>query len=425
LPKQRKITNPRPALPILLAALLAFAMLPAALAVAQNDAARPSGNPSADSTADADFAAWKDALRQEALALGISQATLDTALTPAVPIPKIIELDRRQPEFTQTFWRYVDLRVNDTRISRGQEMLKTHAALLDAIWRKYRVPPRFLVAFWGLESNYGSHFGGYSVVDALVTLAYDPRRSRFFRVQLLDALKIIDRGDISAPKMRGSWAGAMGHLQFIPSTFARYAVDEDGDGKRDIWNSLPDTFGSAANYLSSIGWRGDEPWGREVMLPATFDYGLAAANVRKPISEWSALGVRQIDGKPLPTPGLMATLVLPSGHQGPAFLTHTNYQKILNWNRSALYAIAVGHLADRLSGGGSLQGPRPANDQPLSRAMVLEMQQRLAAQGFDTGTADGVVGPMTRTAIRAYQKANGMPPDGFPTSALLEKLREG
>lgn len=405
------------------AALLACALVAGAATADTGANAAPSSAEAG--TQDAAFAAWKEDLRREALAKGISAATLDKALTPAQPIPKVIELDRRQPEFTQTFWRYIDLRVNETRIERGREMLQKHGPLLRHVWQKYQVPPRFLVAFWGLESNYGSHFGGYPVVDALVTLAYDERRSKFFRVQLLDALEIIDKGDISVERMRGSWAGAMGHLQFIPSTFTRYAVDEDGDGRRDIWNSLPDTFGSAANYLSSIGWRGDETWGREVKLPATFDFELAASNVSKPLSEWAKLGVRRIDGGPLPKADMSATLVLPAGFQGPAFLTYTNYQKILNWNRSALYAIAVGHLADRLAGAGPLQGPRPANDQPLSRSMVQEMQRRLGEKGYDAGTPDGVIGPMTRTAIRAFQKANGLPPDGFPTSALLEKLRDG
>jgi len=433
---KRPDTASRPlSLARLAAALLVSATLPAAadgdavhspdtpVATAPAAAAPATDTASGTAEQDAAFAAWKEALRQEALGLGISAATLDKALTPAQPIAKVIELDNRQPEFTQTFWRYIDLRVNDQRIERGKEMLKTHGPLLRHIWQKYKVPPRFLVAFWGLESNYGQHFGGYPVVDALVTLAYDARRSKFFRVQLLDALKIIDKGDIDVDHMRGSWAGAMGHLQFIPSTFALYAVDEDGDGRRDIWNSLPDTFGSAANYLSSIGWRGDETWGREVKLPANFDYGLAAANVSKPLAEWAKLGVRRADGGPLPRAHMSASLVLPAGFQGPGFLTYTNYQKILNWNRSALYAIAVGHLADRLVGAGPLEGPRPANDEPLSRSMVEEMQRRLGDKGYDAGTPDGVIGPMTRTAIRAYQKANGLPPDGFPTSGLLEKLR--
>jgi membrane-bound lytic murein transglycosylase B len=405
---------------IILPAFLAAASLPLARAVAESDSVH-----AAEGAADADFAAWKGALRQEALGRGISQATLDKALTLAAPIPRIIELDHKQPEFTQTFWRYLDARVNETRIARGRAMLKDHAALLDKVWRKYHVPPRFLVAFWGMESNYGDHFGGYPVVDALATLAYDPRRSRFFREQLFDALKIIDRGDISVEQMRGSWAGAMGHLQFIPSTFVQYAVDADGDGKRDIWNSLPDTFATAANYLSSIGWHGDETWGREVRLPEGFDYELASSSVSKPLAEWAKLGVRQVNGKPLPHAGLKATLVLPSGYQGPAFLAYANYDRILNWNRSALYAIAVGHLADRLIGRGPLQGPRPANEQPLSRATVIEMQQRLAAHGFDVGATDGVIGPTTRTAIRDFQKAKGMTPDGFPTTELLEKLRGG
>jgi membrane-bound lytic murein transglycosylase B len=200
-------------------------------------------------------------------------------------------------------------------------------------------------------------------------------------------------------------------------------VDEDGDGRRDIWGSLPDTFGSAANYLSSIGWRGDESWGRQVKLPPGFDYELAASNVQKSLTEWAELGVAQPDGAPLPRENIKASLVLPAGYRGPAFLTYGNYRRILTWNRSALYAIAVGHLADRLIGKPPLEGPRPEAEQPLSRAMIIEMQQRLGARGYDIGASDGVVGPLTRTAIRAFQKAQGLPPDGFPTVELLEKLR--
>lgn len=371
------------------------------------------------------FTAWVAELRKEALGKGISDATLDSALTGITPIERIIELDRRQPEFTQTFWRYLDLRVNEKRITRGKALLVQHADLLKAVEEKYQVQPRFLVAFWGLESNFGDHFGGYPVVQAVATLAYDPRRSRFFRSQLLDALRILDRGDITAGKMRGSWAGAMGHLQFIPSTFVRYAVDEDGDGRRDIWNSLPDVFGSAANYLSRIGWRGGETWGREVRLPEGFDVQLASLRTKKPASEWQTLGIRTMDGNPLPEKDIVGSIVLPQGHQGPAFIVYNNFRRILNWNRSILYAVSVGHLADRLVGEGPLQSVRPASETPLSRDMIREMQELLAARGYDVGTPDGVVGPMTRAALRAFQRAMKLPPDGFPTIDLLTRLRGG
>ena len=374
---------------------------------------------------DPEFAAWLDTFRKEAIERGISSATVNAALADVAPIPKVIELDRRQPEFTQTFWRYVDLRVNERRIKRGKQLLKTHAALLEKVRRKYGVQPRFLVAFWGLESNFGDHFGGFPVVQSLVTLAHDARRGRFFRAQLLDALRIIDRGDITIEQMRGSWAGAMGHLQFIPSTFMLYAVDGDGDGRRDIWNSLPDVFESAANYLSQIGWDGKRTWGREVRIPQGFDFQHASLKIRKPLQAWHELGVRNINGGRLPTVDITGSLVLPSGHRGPAFLVYNNFQRILNWNRSVLYAVSVGHLADRYAGKGPLQGPRPANEVPLSRTMIQEMQERLNQRGFDAGPPDGVIGPMTRTAIQSFQKSVAEPPDGFPTVELLEKLRDG
>jgi peptidoglycan lytic transglycosylase B len=376
-------------------------------------------------TPDPAFTAWVSDLRKEALGKGITNATLDSALTGISPIERIIELDRRQPEFTQTFWRYLDLRVNEKRITRGKALLVQHAKLLKAVEQKYKVQPRFLVAFWGLESNFGDHFGGYPVVQAVATLAYDPRRSRFFRHQLMDALRILDRGDITAGKMRGSWAGAMGHLQFIPSTFVRYAVDEDGDGRRDIWNSLPDVFASAANYLSRIGWRGEETWGREVRLPDGFEVQLASLRTKKPLSEWQILGVRRMDGESLPAKDITGSIVLPQGHQGPAFIVYNNFRRILNWNRSILYAISVGHLADRLVGQGPLQSVRPASETPLSRDMIREMQELLSSHGYDVGTPDGVAGPMTRAALRAFQKATKLPADGFPTFDLLTRLRGG
>ncbi len=416
---------------VFLAAALLFSLgghdAHAQAAAATTNAAAPSETADAPSAVDADeaFQKWLDALRIEARAKGVSQATLDTALRDVTLIEKVIKLDRRQPEFTQTFWRYLDLRVNDKRISRGKELLKKHRKLLNSVWKKYGVQPRFLVAFWGLESNFGDHFGGYPVVQALVTLAYDPRRARFFRVQLIEALQILDRGDISPDQMKGSWAGAMGHLQFIPSTFVRYAIDEDGDGRRDIWNSLPDVFASAANYLSKIGWKNRRSWGREVRLPKNFNYDLASLDIRKPLGAWQKLGVRRIDGRNLPAVAIDGAIVLPAGHKGPAFLVYDNFYRILNWNRSVLYALAVGHLADRYAGIGPLQGKRPATETPLSRDMIKEMQDLLGAQGYQVGTPDGVVGPLTRSAIRAFQKTRNLPADGFPSADLLDQLRGG
>jgi membrane-bound lytic murein transglycosylase B len=377
----------------------------------------------APARSDSDFQTWLAALRAEAEAQGISAETLDRALSGVEPIERVIELDRRQPEFTQTFWHYLDQRISEQRIERGHAMLAEHQALFQEVGERYGVQPRFLAAFWGLESNYGSYTGDHRVIDALVTLAYDPRRGDFFRTQLIDALKIIDEGHIAPETMMGSWAGAMGHVQFIPSTFRNYAVDQDGDGRRDIWQSLPDALGSAANFLTEIGWDATKTWGREVRLPAGFDWELAGLERRKMLAEWQALGVRKIDGRSLPAVDLEASLVAPGGHKGPAFLVYQNFRVILNWNRSVTYAIAVGHLADRLAGAGPLETERPAGERPLSRVEVEELQERLLAEGFDPGTPDGIVGGQTRAALRAYQRRAGLPPDGFPSVEVLQKLR--
>jgi membrane-bound lytic murein transglycosylase B len=369
------------------------------------------------------FDQWLDGLRQEARTAGISEATLNAALTGLEPLERVIELDRKQPEYTQTFWDYLNKRVNPERIERARKMLRTHGALLARVESTYGVQPRFLVAFWGLESNFGDYTGGFSVINALVTLAYDERRADFFRAEVLHALRILDQGHIGATQMQGSWAGAMGQVQFLPSTFARHAVDFDGDGRRDLWNSLPDVFASAANYLRAIGWKGDETWGREVKLPASFDWDLADLAVRKPIGEWQALGVRRGDGGNLPSADLQAAIVLPAGHAGPAFMVYGNFNAILSWNRSILYAIAVGHLADRMIGLQEFSTPRPAHETPLSRDDVLEMQRLLATLGFDTGEPDGVVGSQTRAALKAYQRRSGLPPDGYPTADILRALQ--
>lgn len=370
------------------------------------------------------FQAWLQDLRREAAAAGISQATLDAALSDVSPIERVIELDRRQPEYTQTFWSYLDKRVTPERIARGRELLVQHRALLARVQARYGVQPRFLVAFWGLETNFGQYTGGYPVVGALATLAYDERRGDFFRKELLNALRILDEGNVTPSAMQGSWAGAMGQLQFMPSTFVHYAVDFDGDGKRDIWNSLPDVFASAANYLSSIGWRGDLIWGREVRLPKDFDWEMAAQEVRKPVSAWAALGVRRAGGGPLPQADIEGSIVLPAGHTGPAFLVYDNFEAILTWNRSLLYALSVGHLADRLVGAGDFLAQRPAEEKPLSRGEVEEMQNLLVRLGFDPGTPDGVIGAKTRAALRAFQRGRRLAPDGYPTPEVLQVLRD-
>jgi len=369
-----------------------------------------------------DFSNWLNELRQEALTKGISEATLHEALDNLEPIPRIIELDRKQPEFTQTFWRYLDARVTESRIERGRTLLITHKKLLDTIEMQYGVQPRFLVAFWGLETNFGDYLGSFPVIGSLATLAYDPRRSDFFRSELLAALSIIDSGHISAANMLGSWAGAMGQPQFMPSTFVRFAVDGDGDGRRDIWYSLPDVFASAANFLSESGWQGDKTWGREVKIPPDFDLDLTGLKVKKTVTAWQILGVRKVNGENLPEVNIKASVILPAGHDGPAFLIYSNFHTILRWNRSDFYAIAVGHLADRITDTGPFLTPRPVSEQPLSRNQVERIQELLVARGYDPGPIDGVIGSQTHQAIKEFQRTAKLPADGHPTPELLEIL---
>jgi membrane-bound lytic murein transglycosylase B len=307
----------------------------------------------------ADFGEWLSALREEARAKGISEETLDIALEGLQPIDRVIELDRNQPEFKKSFETYLGLMVNQARVNKGRQLLYKHRELLDEIHKKYGVQPWFLVAIWGLETNFGSNLGGFAVIRSLATLAHDERRSSFFRAELLYALKILDEGHISNSKMQGSWAGAMGQLQFMPSTFVTYAVDEDRDGRKDIWYSLSDVFASAANFLSSYNWRGDMIWGREVRIPPDFDHALAGLKKKKTLDEWQKIGIRRVNGENLPEFDTKASLILPSGNNGPAFLVYQNYRAIMRWNRSHLYALAVCNLADRLSGVGTVQSKNP------------------------------------------------------------------
>ncbi len=306
-----------------------------------------------------DFATWLQELRQEAVARGISKATLHAALADVAPDPRVIAYDREQPEFTQSLREYLADRVTQPVVQRGRELMRENRALLERVQAEYGVQPRFVVALWGIETQYGRYTGGFHVIPALATLAYDARRSDKFREELFHALRIIDEGHITPQRMTGSWAGAMGQAQFMPSTFIEYAVDADGDGHRDIWSSKVDLFASAANFLARSGWKGDQTWGHEVRLPPDFDLALAddfeePLDVRDPrrrLSEWRALGVRCADGSDLPRRDLLASLILPDGPGGPAYVVYDNFRALITWNPSFLFAATVGHLADRLRGG--------------------------------------------------------------------------
>lgn len=304
--------------------------------------------------ADEGLADWLEQLRADARSEGISEATLDAALTNVALIPRVIELDRKQPEFTLTFAQYLERVVPVSRQNRAKARYETHRVLLEEIGDRYGVQPRFIVALWGIETDFGRVLGGFDVIPALVSLAYDGRRSQFFRGELMHALKIIDEGHITVEAMKGSWAGAMGQSQFMPSSFRRFAEDYDGDGRRDIWGTQGDVFASAANYLKQSGWRDDITWGREVQLPAS---GIASPSMAmalhddktwKRLPEWAGLGIVNVDGGDLPTRNIRARLVLPDGAEGRAYLVYDNYEAILKWNRSNYFAIAVGTLSDSM-----------------------------------------------------------------------------
>ena len=297
------------------------------------------------------FADWLVALRKQAAADGISRPTLDAAFTNLQPIQEVLDRDKNQPEFTLTFAQYLAKVVSDERVARGRELMAEFGPTLNKVGAQFGVQPRFIVALWAVESDYGRFTGGYSVIAALATLAYGSDRKDFFRKELIDALRIVDQRNISVALMTGSWAGAMGQCQFMPSSFRRYAVDFDGDGRRDIWTSQADVFASIANYLANFHWRRDQTWGREVRLPAKFDTRLIDLKSEKPLREWQRLGIRNPDGSNLPAADLMASLVVPDGSTGSAYLVYSNYKIVMRWNRSTYFATSVGLLADRLAGG--------------------------------------------------------------------------
>lgn len=366
------------------------------------------------------FTEWRDAFRSEALQAGIPATVFDRAFAGVTPDPSIITADRSQPEFTRPVWQYLEGALSRQRVEGGRRLLSQHQATLDDIEARYGVDRNTLVAIWGLESSFGQIMGDKGVIRSLATLAHEGRRPGFAKSQLLAALEILDRGDVSADQLRGSWAGAMGQTQFIPTTYNTHAVDFDGDGRRDIWNSSADALASAAHYLQASGWKAGQPWGFETGLPEGFDYALADSSIRKPLREWRRLG---LNGLPSNMDEASATLLLPAGYRGPAFLVLDNFRAILRYNNSSSYALAIGLLSERFGGGGQIRASWPQGEQPLSRSERLELQERLSSQGFDPGAADGIIGANTRSAIRGFQQQLGWPADGHPTQELLGRLR--
>ena len=369
------------------------------------------------------FDQWVSEFRERARAQGITAATLDEALAGVRYQPRIIELDRSQPEFTRAIWEYLDSAVSSSRVDNGRRKLAEHRDAADQAQHRYGVPGSVITAIWGIESNYGSNFGSFSTIDAFATLGYEGRRHAFAQEQLIAALRIIQEGDIDREHMLGSWAGAMGHTQFIPTSFLAYAVDGDNDGRRDIWSSIPDVMASTAHYLAKNGWQRGQPWGVEVTLPEGFDYTRTELSTRQPTSAWQAQGVRAVQGQSLPTFD-QASIIAPAGAQGPAFLVGPNFRVIMRYNNATSYALAVALLSQRIDGGPGVQGDWPRGLKPLTRSQTKEMQGLLNQKGFGTGTPDGIMGPNTREGLRAWQRSVGETPDGFPSSSVLEELRQ-
>jgi lytic murein transglycosylase len=389
---------------------------------AQPTNAQPASPAAAEPTRP-NFVAWRDAFKTEALAAGVSAATFDRAFDGVLPNFDILAKDDVQPEYTKPIWAYLDTAVSPEHVATGRQRLADNKAALRKATKPYGVPPQIVIAIWGLESAYGVNTGGYNVIEALATMAYGSRRPDVFRQNLIDALLILEHGDITPEDMQGSWAGAMGQTQFMPAAFRQYAVDGDGDGKRDIWRSLPDVFASTASFLAAHGWKPGEPWGAEVRLPAKFDWEQAEMDVTKTVTEWRKLGVKRADGKAMPKLNAPASIIAPAGHRGPAFIVFENFRTILDYNNSLSYALAVAHLADVVTGKPEFVAQWPREEPPLSRTDKQDLQNLLAAHGFDPGDNDGVIGPKTRVAIRQFQRQIGEVPDGFPTVALLTRLR--
>ncbi len=377
--------------------------------------------PQGETVANPAFDRWLRGFRSRALSKGISARVFDAAFAHAGFMPKVIKRDRNQSEFTLSVGDYLGRAASDSRVTNGRANAAKHATTLAAIESKYGVSKHIVAAIWGMESNYGANRGDTHLMSALATLSFEGRRGRFFEKQLIAALRILQSGDTTENLMTASWAGAMGHTQFIPTSYLAYAVDFTGDGKRDIWSDDPtDALASTAAYLARAGWVKGMPWGVEVRLPKGFDFA-KSADKRMP-SDWARLGVKATNGAPVPNHGT-ARLLFPAGSAGPAFLVFKNFDVIKRYNASDAYALGVGHLGDRIAGAGPLAGTWPQGERSLRRSEARELQSLLSRAGFSTGGVDGRIGGKTIAAIRAYQTAAGLPADGYPSMALLGRLR--
>jgi lytic murein transglycosylase len=387
-----------------------------------------SGNPlmTADAirAAAADFGSCIAGLWPEAARRGVSRQNYERFTTGLTPDLRIMDLLDAQPEFTKSTWDYLDLLVSDDRIARGRELLAQYAPTFAAVERTYGVDRHIIAAIWGVESNYGTLGGDRSVVRSTATLACVGRRRDYFREEFLSALEILQRGDVPPDHLKGSWAGAFGPTQFMPTSFKRYAVDFDGDGRRDVVDSVPDVIASTANNLKTDGWVTGQSWGYEVIVPQNFNYLAADRTRQMTVRQWESLGLRRAGGKPFPRQDDRAFLLFPAGARGPAFLMLQNFHVIMKYNPAEAYALAIGHLADRLRGGGPFVQSWPRDERVLTVDERYELQQLLARRGFNVGQPDGLLGPRTRVAIRDFQASVGQIPDGFASSGVLDRLRQ-
>jgi len=371
------------------------------------------------------YEAWLAQFKKDAAAQGISSKVIADASPSLTFDPVIIRRDHGQAVFNQTFLQFSDRMVGGARIPNGLAKMKQHAALFAQVEKEYGVPAPVLTAFWGLESDFGANFGKYKILSALATLAYDCRRPDFFRTQLFDALRIIEGGDQRVEDMIGDWAGEFGGMQFTASDYLKNAVDFDGDGRRDLINSVPDTIASAAKFLVSLGWRRGEPWLQEVHVPQNLPWQEADVNIQHPVSKWVAWGVKPAYGS-LPSGDLLASLILPMGRHGPAFLAYPNFKAFLGWNSAMVYSTTVAYFATRLNGAPNVDHSGATAVVPLSTEQVINLQKLLIKQGYEgVGEPDGKIGNGTRNAVKQAQLKVGLPADSYPTVELIERLNAG